>query len=164
MCHKTWWPTLRLILILYGNKLTTTWNLGIVLPLFEHKKWKNKKRTLSSFIRYIEFIIHNLSQHGTSTTTHTSSFRSKLVRLSLVFPVIERTHSRYCSWVAEELCQNASNIIQWKCALRMYLHLDTDTKKSTSRRNMLKHNNFDTVCVQMLKSTHIYWKLNFACY
>lgn len=33
----------------------------------------------------------------------------------------------------------------------MCLYLDTDTKKSTSRRNMLKHNNFDTVCVQMLK-------------
>lgn len=38
------------------------------------------------------------------------------------------------------------------------LHLDTDTKKSTSRRNMLKHNISDTVCVQMYKHSQIYKK------
>lgn len=75
---------------------------------------------------------------------------SRMRLLAYVVFAIERTHFMLSgtSLGRRRLADNTIDV-QWKCALHTVSMVDTEPKKSTSRRNMLKHNIFDSVCVQM---------------
>lgn len=60
--------------------------------------------------------------------------------------VIKRTH--FCAkWQKTPVIRSLCEPMKTRAIHR--IHLDTESKKSTSRRNMLEHNILDTICVQM---------------